>query len=38
MIAMLCRFNTVLTCYNVKIITFTRLKRKRQMKINFNKN
>jgi len=29
MIVMLCRFNIVLTCYNVKIITFTRLRTKR---------
>jgi len=29
MIAMLCRFNTMLTCYNVKIITFTKLRTKR---------
>jgi len=29
MIAMLCRFNTVLTSYNVKIITFTKLRTKR---------
>jgi len=29
MIIMLCRFNTVLTCYNVKITTFTKLRTKR---------
>jgi len=29
MIAILCRFNTMLTCHNVKIITFTRLRTKR---------
>ena len=28
----------MLTCYNVKIITFTKLRTKRQMKINLNKN
>jgi len=38
MVDMLCRFNTVLTCYNIKIITFTWLKVKRQMKINHKKN
>ena len=38
MIVMLCKFNTMLTCYNVKIITFTRLRTKRQKKINLNKN
>jgi len=30
MIVMLCRFNIVQMCYNVKIITFTRLRTKRQ--------
>jgi len=29
MIVMLCRFNIVLTCYNMKIITFTRLRTKK---------
>jgi len=29
MIIILCRFNTVLTCYNIKTITFTRLWTKR---------
>jgi len=29
MIVMLCRYNTVLTCYNAKIITFTKSRTKR---------
>jgi len=29
MIVMLCRLNIVLTCYNVKIIAFTKLRTKR---------
>jgi len=28
-IIMLCRFNNALTCYNVKLITFVRLRTKR---------
>jgi len=33
MIDMLCRFNTMLTCYNVKVIAFTWFRYNRHRKI-----